>query len=245
MAEKLTLQENLRYSRQMLIWDKKGQEKLKSSTIFIAGAGGLGGPAAIYLACAGIGKLRICDFDVIEVTNLNRQILHDDSKLEKNKAESAKETLNRLNKNVEVVPIKEKIDEKNVANLVGESDIVIDCLDNFETRFILNKFCVSKKKPFVFGAVYGFEGQVSFIQHPETFCLACMFEGAPEKEVFPVVGTTPGVIGTLQAMEAIKFLTKTGENLKNLLLTWDGLKQEFRKVQVGKDPDCEVCGKKK
>ncbi|MFH1824747.1 MAG: HesA/MoeB/ThiF family protein [Candidatus Firestonebacteria bacterium] len=241
--KELMPEEILRYERQLLVWDKKIQGKLKNSNIFIAGAGGLGSSASIYLAGAGVGKISICDFDKVEITNLNRQILHNDLRIGKNKAESAKKTLERTNKNVEVIALSEKIDENNVSDLIGEVNVIVDCLDNFETRFVLNKYAVKKKIPLVFGAVQGFEGQISFIKHPETFCLACLFEEIPPKEIFPAVGVTPGVIGTLQALEVLKYLTKIGENLNNELLIWDGLTNDFRKVTIKKDPACEICGK--
>lgn len=243
MKKELSQEEISRYTRQLLIWDKKVQETLKNSSIFIAGAGGLGSSASIYLTYLGIGKISICDPDKVEVTNLNRQILYDDSNIGKNKAESAKERLQKANKNVEVIALTEKIEESNVADLIGEVDVIIDCLDNFETRFVLNKYAVKKKIPLVFGAVEGFEGQISFIQPPETFCLACLFEEIPPKKISPVAGVTPGVIGILQALEVLKYLTKIGKNLKNELLIWNGLTNDFRKVNIKKDPSCEVCGK--
>lgn len=234
-----------RYARQVPLWGSVKQENLKKANVFIAGAGGTGSAASIYLAIAGIGKISICDFNVIEIANLNRQILHYDTRIGKSKAFSAKATLEKINKNVEVIPLHEKINKSNVADLIGDCDIILDCLDNFETRYILNEYAVRKKIPLVLGVIYGTEGQVSFIQHPETFCLACIFEETPPNEVFPVIGATHGVVGTLQAMEVIKYLTDTGENLKNYLLIWDGLKQDFRKVQIVKDPSCEVCSKER
>ncbi|GAB6183311.1 HesA/MoeB/ThiF family protein [Thermodesulfovibrio hydrogeniphilus] len=235
----------LRYNRQMMIegWGEEGQKKLKSSTVFIAGAGGLGSPVSIYLAVAGVGKIIICDFDSVEITNLNRQILHSPSRIGINKALSAKITLSALNPDVEVIPITEKITEDNAYELVGDAQIILDCMDNLETRYILNEVAIKKGIPLVFGAIYGIQGMLSFIHSPKTPCLKCMFPEAPPKETFPVVGATPGVIGTLQALEAIKYLVGIGNLLENKLLIWNGLTQEFKTFKARKDPSCKVCGK--
>lgn len=236
----------LRYHRQMLIngWGEEGQKKLKNSKVFIAGAGGLGSPVSIYLAVAGVGKITICDFDNVEITNLNRQILHTHTRIGINKAISAKITLNEINPDVEIETITEKITEENIFEIVGDSHIIVDCMDNMETRFILNEAAFKKGIPFVFGAIYGMQGMLSFIHAPETPCLRCIFSDAPPKEVFPVVGATPGVTGTLQAMEVIKYLVGIGETLKNKLLMWNGMKVEFKTVKAQKDPSCVVCGRK-
>ena len=235
----------LRYSRQMLIdgWGKEGQKKLKKSTVFIAGAGGLGSPVSIYLAVAGIGKIIICDFDSVEVTNLNRQILHSHTRIGINKALSAKITLTAINPDVEVIPLTEKITADNGFELVGDSHIIMDCMDNLETRYILNEVAIKKGIPLVFGAISGIQGILSFIQPPETPCLKCLFPEAPPKETFPVVGSTPGVIGALQALEAIKYLVGIGKLLKNKLLVWDGMSCDFRTFKAQKDPSCLVCSK--
>ena len=237
----------LRYARQMLIdgWGEQGQKKLKNSTVFIAGAGGLGSPVSIYLAVAGIGKIIICDFDSVEVTNLNRQILHSHTRIGINKALSAKITLTAINPDIEVIPITSKITEENAFELVGDSHIIMDCMDNLETRYILNEVAIKKGIPLVFGAIYGIQGILSFIQPPETPCLRCLFPEAPPKETFPVVGATPGVIGALQALEAIKYLVGIGKLLKNKLLVWDGMSCDFRTFKARKDTSCLVCSKNK
>jgi len=237
----------LRYARQMLIdgWGEEGQKKLKNSTVFIAGAGGLGSPVSIYLAVAGIGKIIICDFDSVEITNLNRQILHSHTRIGINKALSAKITLTAINPDIEVIPITSKITEENAFELVGDSHIIMDCMDNLETRYILNEVAIKKGIPLVFGAIYGIQGILSFIQPPETPCLRCLFPEAPPKETFPVVGATPGVIGALQALEAIKYLVGIGKLLKNKLLVWDGMSCDFRTFKARKDTSCLVCSKNK
>jgi adenylyltransferase/sulfurtransferase len=226
-------------------WGEQGQKKLKNSTVFIAGAGGLGSPVSIYLAVAGIGKIIICDFDSVEVTNLNRQILHSHTRIGINKALSAKITLTAINPDIEVIPITSKITEENAFELVGDSHIIMDCMDNLETRYILNEVAIKKGIPLVFGAIYGIQGILSFIQPPETPCLRCLFPEAPPKETFPVVGATPGVIGALQALEAIKYLVGIGKLLKNKLLVWDGMSCDFRTFKARKDTSCLVCSKNK
>jgi adenylyltransferase/sulfurtransferase len=240
----LTEAERQRYARQMIIpsWGEEVQKRLKASTVFIAGAGGLGSPASFNLAVAGIGVLKICDFDSPELSNLNRQFLHDESRIGMNKAESAKRTLSRLNPNVQIDAILDKIDEANIDRLVGDSDLILDCMDNYPTRFILNGASVRKRIPLVHGSIWGFEARVTFLHPPATACLACLFKEAPPREVFPVLGATPGITGTIQAMEAIKYLAGVGTPLKGRLLCCDYLEMRFFEVKVRKDTRCPVCG---
>jgi molybdopterin/thiamine biosynthesis adenylyltransferase len=240
----LTDSDRTRYHRQMLIdgWGEPGQIRLKSSTVFIAGAGGLGSPVSIYLAAAGVGEIRICDADTVELSNLNRQILHGDARIGDLKTASAERTLGELNPTIKVVTLAEYLDQGNVERLVGPSNIVVDCLDNFETRYLLNAYCVQHRIPFVHGAVHGLIGQVTFLCPPETPCLQCLIPEAPPKALFPVVGATPGVIGCIQAMEVLKFLTAVGSNLKGRLLFFDGDDGEFISVAVKRLPTCPQCG---
>lgn len=240
----LPTDEMSRYSRQMLLdgWGEAGQRRLKTSTVFIAGAGGLGSPVAIYLAVVGVGNLRICDMDSLELTNLNRQILHNHTRVGENKAVSASQTLSLVNPHVQVTAISETITANNVDHLVDNAQIIVDCLDNFATRYLLNGAALRNGIPLVYGSVWGMERRLSFFHPPETPCLHCLFpEGLP-KGVFPVVGATPGVIGTLEALETIKFLTGVGSNLKGKLLVWDGSGMTFRTLPIVKDPNCPVCG---
>jgi adenylyltransferase/sulfurtransferase len=236
-----------RYHRQMLIdgWGETAQEKLSNSTVFIAGAGGLGSPVAIYLAVAGIGNIRICDFDNLDLTNLNRQILHDHTRIGTNKAVSGKHAIEKMNPHVKVTALSEMIVAENVDELVSDADIIVDCMDNFQTRYLLNESAIRKSIPLVYGSIRGMDGMLSFIQSPETPCLRCLFPEAPPAEVFPVLGATPGVIGSLQTLEAIKYLTGIGTNIKGRLLVWDGGKTEFRIFKAQKDPGCPTCGYKK
>jgi len=222
-------------------WGESVQNKLKEAEVFIAGAGGVGSPVAIYLTIAGIGKLRIGDSDTVDVTNLNRQILYNDSCLGKSKAASAEETLRKLNPQVEVIPLARRIEEDTVEELVGESRIIVDCLDNFPTRYLLNKWAVKKQIPYIFAAVWGFDGQITFINSGKTPCLECIYPEAPPTETFPIIGATAGVIGGLEAMEVIKYLTGLGKNLENELLTWSGNENVFRKVKVQRNPGCGTC----
>lgn len=241
----LTAEELKRYNRQIMIdsWGEEKQIKLKNSTVFIAGAGGLGSPVSIYLAVAGIGNIRICDFDSPDWSNLNRQILHNHDRIGINKALSAKQTLKELNPCINVIAFTDKIDADNVEYLIGDSDIIVDCMDNFPTRYLLNEIAIKKGIPLVYGSIWGMEGRLSFINPPETPCLKCMFPEPPPSETFPVVGTTPGVIGSLQALEVLKYLTGIGECLKNKILVWDGKNVEFKKYKAYKDPECPICSK--
>lgn len=233
-----------RYNRQIIMegWGKETQKKLKDSTVFIAGAGGLGSPVSIYLAVAGVGNIRICDFDSPDWSNLNRQILHNHTRIGINKALSAKQTLQELNPDINVTALTDKIVSENVDEFVGGSDLIIDCMDNFPTRYVLNESAIRKNIPLIYGSIWGMEGRLSFINPPETPCLRCMFPEPPPSEIFPVMGATPGVIGSLQAMEAIKFLTGIGSNLKGKILVWGGKNVEFKTYKAYKDPECVTCG---
>lgn len=239
----LTNLELKRYHRQMLLedWGSSGQRKLKNSTVFIAGAGGLGSPVAIYLAAAGVGILRICDYDTLEISNLNRQILHTHTRIGKYKALSAKITLKKINPYAKIEAFSKKIDEESIAELVGNAGIIVDCMDNFPTRYILNEFALKNKLLLVHGSIWGLEGRITTIKFPHTACLSCIFPEQPPSGVFPVLGSTPGVVGCLQATEVIKYLVGIGEPLFNQLLVYDGMNMSFQKFKVKTDPNCRVC----
>jgi molybdopterin/thiamine biosynthesis adenylyltransferase len=240
----LTEYDLARYNRQMLIegWGEEGQKKLKGARVFIAGAGGLGGPVSIYLAVAGVGEIHICDADVVELSNLNRQILHRDERVGQPKADSADLTLRELNPSIKIVAHRAYIDAGSVESLVGTPDLVLDCLDNYPTRYLLNAYCMKHHIPLVHGAIWGMSGQVTFIDPPETPCLRCLFPEPPPKEVFPVVGVTPGLIGCIQVMEALKHLTGVGTTLKGKLLLIDGEFMRFSTVTLKRDESCPDCG---
>lgn len=241
-----TQEELDRYTRQMMMegWRIETQTKIKQSTVFIAGAGGLGSPVSIYLAVAGVGNIRICDFDSPDWSNLNRQILHNHNRIGTNKAVSAKQTLEELNPHIKVEAFTDKIIEENVDELVGDANLILDCMDNFPTRYLLNESAIRKKIPLVHGSIWGLDGRVTFIKSPETPCLRCYFPESPPKEVFPVLGVTPGVIGTLQATEALKYLSGVGKVLSGRLLVWAGNDMSFRTYKGFKDPQCPTCGGK-
>jgi len=233
-----------RYQRQMLLpgWGEAGQEKLKSSCAFIVGAGGLGSPVALYLAAAGVGELRICDSDVVELSNLNRQILHPEERIGVSKALSAGETLRLQNPTIHIHTFPEHLDEASIERIAGSPDIVLDCLDNFETRYLLNRYCLVHHIPLIHAAVWGFTGQLSFLHPPETPCLRCIVPSPPPKSVFPIVGATAGLVGCVQAAEALKHLTGVGVTLRGTLLMVDAEDMEFFRLQVNRRDDCPDCG---
>ena len=239
----LTSKESGRYNRQIRIFGEEGQGKLKNTKVFIAGAGGLGSPISIYLAIAGVGKIRMVDNDVVELSNLNRQILHWDKDIGKRKPESAEKKLKEINPDVEIEVISETLAETNALELVNNADLIIDAMDNFPTRYLLNRAALAKNIPFFHGAIYGFEGQVTTIIPGKTACLRCIFPKAPQPETFPVIGVTPGVIGLIQATEVIKYITGIGELLSGRLLLWDGLNSSFEEIAVERNPECADCGK--
>lgn len=240
----LTPEEKIRYDRQILIdgIGARGQAKLKRARVLIAGCGGLGSPAALYLAAVGIGTLRIIDSDKVELSNLNRQILHWEKDLGKSKVFSARAKLRRVNRGVKIEAINATIGAANVAKLTQGCDVIIDAMDNLPTRLLLNAAALAADTPFVHGAVYGLEGRVTTIIPGKTACLGCIYRGVPPKVKFPVLGTTPGIIGLMQATEAIKIITGIGELLTNRLLIYDGLKMEFTTMPIKKYPACPYCG---
>ena len=239
----LTAYDRTRYNRQMILdeWGDEGQARLKSANVFIAGAGGLGSPVAIYLAAAGVGTLRICDSDVVELSNLNRQILHSDARVGEPKAESAGKTLRAFNPTIKVVTICNTLDESNAEQIIGRADVLVDCLDNYESRYILNDFSIQNHIPLVHGAIWGWMGQISFLSPPETPCLQCLVPSPPAFGTFPAVGATSGVLGSLQAIEVLKYLTGIGTNLKNTLLILDGESMSFTPILIRRDISCPAC----
>jgi len=242
---KLNLKEKIRYDRQMMIegWGEEGQLKLKSAKVVIAGVGGLGCPTALYLTAAGIGEIKLIDNEKVELSNLNRQILHWEKDIGKFKVDSAAEKLRKINNKVKITIEKTTITEENASRLINGFNLVIDALDNFETRFYLNKACVEKGIPMIHGAIEGFEGRFTTIIPKTSPCLACIYGKIPfHKEKFPVVGVTPAVIAALQSMEAIKLIVGIGELTINRLIIFDGLKMEFDEIKIEKIDECKVCG---
>jgi len=221
---------------------RKGQEKLKQAKAFIAGAGGLGAASATYLTAAGVGVLRVVDHDSVELSNLNRQVLHWHEDTGKRKASSAGEKLRKLNPEVEIETIEERITEANISQLVAGFDLIVDAMDNLPTRYLLNKVALEKSIPFFHGAVYGFEGRAMTVIPGRTACLRCVYRGAIPEEKFPVIGVTPAVIGCIQAAEVIKYIVGMGQLLTDRLLVYDGLNMKFTEFRVKKDPNCPHCG---
>jgi adenylyltransferase/sulfurtransferase len=232
-----------RYDRQIMIkgLGEEGQEKLKRAKVFIAGAGGLGSPVSIYLTAVGVGTIRVVDHQRVELSNLNRQVLHWDEDIGKRKIDSALEKLGRINQSVKIEATEETITEANVSQLVAGFDLIVDAMDNLPARYILNKAALERNIPFFHGAVYGFEGRAMTIIPGQTACLRCLYRGVVPREKFPVIGVTPAVIGCIQATEVIKYIVGIGELLTNRLLTFDGLHMRFTEFKVKKDPSCEHC----
>ncbi len=239
----LTTYDRKRYDRQIRIPEigEAGQAKLKRAVVFIAGAGGLGSPIALYLAAAGVGTLRIVDNDTVTLSNLNRQILHGDADIGKSKADSAADSLHQLNSKVTLQCLSQTIASANAAELVRGSDLVVDALDNLETRFLLNQVALDLEIPLCHGAVNGFEGRAMTVIPGETACLGCLLQAAANPGKFPVLGATPAVIGAIQATEVIKAITGIGRLLAGRLLRYDGLALEFSEFKINKNPQCNVC----
>lgn len=241
----ITSNEFERYSRQMIIrgFGKAGQLKLKAAHVIVAGLGGLGSPASMYLVAAGVGRLTIIDAQRVELSNLNRQVLHWPTDVKRSKSESAIKKLHAMNPSVKIDAKPEKITPNNVDGLLRGADVVVDGMDNYRTRYLLNKACVRARRPFVHGAVEGFVGQLTTILPGEGPCLKCIIpKEPPRKPAFPVLGATSGVIGCLQAMETIKLLTGVGEPLVGRMLIFDGEGASFEEIEVRRDPNCPICG---
>src|SRR4030066_2366407 len=239
-----------RYSRHIILPEVggKGQKKISDARVFLVGAGGLGCPVGYYLAAAGVGTIAIVDNDKVELSNLQRQIAHSVKTLDMYKADSAKQTFEALNPDVNVIAIKERINSKNILDLIRDYDIIVDGTDNFPTRYLINDACVMLKKPLVSGAILRFEGQVTTILPGDGPCYRCLFEDPPPAGLVPscqeagVLGVLPGVIGTLQAVEVIKLILGIGKPLIGKLLLYNALDAEFRQVRVRRDVNCPVCG---
>jgi len=241
----------LRYSRHILLPQigYEGQEKLTKSHALIVGAGGLGAPAALYLAASGVGKLTICDFDNVDLTNLQRQIIHTTASVGINKAVSAQQTLYEINPEVVVNTVQQKSTEAQITKLVNGADVVIDCSDNFATRYALNRVCFATKKPLVSGAAIRFEGQITVFdfRHENSPCYHCLFPDAGEDQEMRcadngVFSPLVGMIGTTQAAEALKLIMNIGDSLQGRLLLLDALSMEWRTIKLARDPKCLVCG---
>lgn len=246
----LSPEEMLRYSRHLTLDEVgvEGQERLARARVLLVGAGGLGSPAALYLAAAGVGTIGIIDADAVDLTNLQRQVLHGTGAVGRLKTDSAAERLADLNPHVRVVTHVERLTAANARALLGPYDIVLDGSDNFPTRYLVNDACALLGKPYVYGSILRFEGQISLFDAARGPCYRCLFAEPPPPELVPgcaeagVLGVLPGIVGSLMALEAIKWALGAGEPLAGRLLVFDALRTRMREVRVTKDPDCPVCG---
>ena len=241
----------LRYSRHLLLGEIgiEGQQKIRAAKALVIGAGGLGSPAAMYLASAGIGQLTIIDNDTVDLTNLQRQIAHTTSRVGRAKAESARETLHAINPDIRITALVERADDARLAELVSQHDVVLDCTDNFKTRHAVNRACVAHKVPLVSGAVIRFDGQLSVFdpRTGEQPCYSCLFpQDQPFEDVacstMGVFAPLVGVVGAMQAAEALKLVMGIGESLAGRLLLLDGLRMEWSSISIGRNDGCPVCG---
>ena len=246
----LSHEEVLRYSRHLILPEvgAEGQAKLKNARVLLVGAGGLGSPAALYLAAAGVGTLGVVDADRVDASNLQRQVLHGTSDVGRPKTESAADRLREINPHVEVVGFSERLISANGLDMLRPFDVIVDGSDNFPTRYLVNDACVLLGKPDIYGAIFRFDGQASVFGSNGGPCYRCLFADPPPPDLVPscaeagVLGVLPGIIGSIQAAEAIKLILGIGESLAGRLLLFDALKLEFRELAIARDPECPVCG---
>ncbi|MDT7911384.1 MAG: thiazole biosynthesis adenylyltransferase ThiF [Thermocrinis sp.] len=252
---KFTEEQIKRYARHIILPEVggKGQEKLLNSKVLVIGAGGLGSPAILYLAAAGVGTIGIVDFDVVDLSNLQRQIIHNTERVGTPKVESARRTVEMLNPDVKVITYNTRISKENIMDIIKDYDVVLDGTDNFPTRFLINDACYFAGKPLVSAAMLRFEGQVSvfdFRNKEQSPCYRCLFPEPPPPGLVPscqeagILGSIGGIMGCIQATEAIKLILGIGEPLVGKLLIMDALSMDFRKVKLRRDPNCPLCGEK-
>jgi sulfur-carrier protein adenylyltransferase/sulfurtransferase len=249
-ADELTIDEVRRYSRHLIIPDvgMTGQKRLKNAKVLVIGAGGLGSPALLYLAAAGVGTIGIAEFDEVDESNLQRQVIHGQSDIGKAKAQSAKESIAEANPYVDVVLHEERLDNNNVMGIFEQYDLIVDGTDNFATRYMVNDAAVLLKKPYVWGSIYRFDGQASVFWAEQGPCYRCLYPEPPPPGMVPscaeggVLGVLCASVGSIQVNEAIKLLTGIGEPLLGKLMVYDALEMEYRKIKVRKDPNCAICG---
>jgi adenylyltransferase/sulfurtransferase len=249
-ADSLTVDEVRRYSRHLIIPDvaMAGQKRLKAARVLCVGAGGLGSPALMYLAAAGVGTLGVIDYDTVDESNLQRQIIHGQSDVGRSKAESARDSVKEINPLIEVVLHTERLDSSNVMEIFAQYDLIVDGTDNFATRYLVNDACVLLGKPYVWGSIYRFDGQASVFWAEHGPCYRCLYPEPPPPGMVPscaeggVLGVLCASIGSIQVTEAIKLLTGIGEPLLGRLMIYDALDMNYRTVKVRKDPNCAVCG---
>ena len=246
----LSQSELIRYSRHLILpgVGLEGQQRLKASRVLVVGAGGLGSPSSMYLAAAGIGTIGLVDFDRVDLSNLQRQVIHDSSGIGKPKLDSAVQRLQGINPHVDIQPFATRLTSENALAILGDFDIILDGSDNFPTRYLINDACVLLGKPYVYGSILRFDGQVSLFSAREGPCYRCLFAEPPPPGLVPgcadggVLGVLPGIIGSIQALEAIKWILGTGETLIGRLLMLDALTMRTREIRLKKDPSCPACG---
>ncbi len=246
----LTNEEIARYSRHLILPEvgMAGQLKLKQGKVLLIGAGGLGAPLGLYLAAAGVGRIGIVDFDVVDASNLQRQVIHGTSDIGRKKIDSAADRMREINPNLQIDKFDTGLTSENAFGILKDYDLVVDGTDNFPTRYLVNDACVLLKKPNVYGSIFRFEGQATVFAFEDGPCYRCLYPEPPPPGLVPscaeggVLGILPGLIGIIQATEAVKILLGTGETLKNRLLLYDALNMKFRELRLRKDPDCPVCG---
>jgi adenylyltransferase/sulfurtransferase len=246
----LSQEEILRYSRHLIIPDigVEGQRRLKDARVLMVGAGGLGSPIGLYLAAAGVGRIGLVEFDVVDVTNLQRQILHGTKDVGRKKVDSARDRIADVNPHVELVPYEQRLTSENALEIIREYDLVVDGTDNFATRFLVNDACVLLGKPNVYGSIFRFEGQSTVFCTKDGPCYRCLYPEPPPPGMVPscaeggVLGVLPGLVGLIQATEAIKLITGAGEPLVGRLLLVDALRMQFRSLKLRKNPSCPACG---
>ena len=250
-AESLTIEEVRRYSRHLIIPDvaMSGQKRLKNARVLAIGAGGLGSPTLMYLAAAGVGTLGVIDYDTVDESNLQRQIIHGQSDIGRSKAQSARDSIKEINPLVNVVLHEERLENDNVFEIFSQYDLIVDGTDNFATRYLVNDACVLLNKPYVWGSIYRFDGQASVFWAENGPCYRCLYPEPPPPGMVPscaeggVLGVLCASIGSIQATEAIKLLTGIGESLVGRLMIYDALEMSYRTVKIRKDPECPICGK--
>lgn len=249
-ADSLSVDEVIRYSRHLIIpeYGMAGQKRLKNAKVLCVGAGGLGSPALMYLAAAGVGTLGIVEFDTVDVSNLQRQIIHGQSDIGRSKAESARESVREINPLINVNIHELRLDSSNVMDLFSQYDLIVDGTDNFATRYLVNDAAVLLKKPYVWGSIYRFDGQASVFWAEHGPCYRCLYPEPPPPGMVPscaeggVLGVLCATIGSIQTTEAIKVITGVGEPMVGSLMVYDALEMSFRKVKIRKDPKCPLCG---
>ena len=250
LSGRLSNQEVARYSRHLIMPEvgMEGQLKLKASSVLCIGAGGLGSPVAMYLAAAGVGRIGIVDFDIVDYSNLQRQVIHGTPDVGRLKLDSASDRLNAINPEIHVETHNEALSSSNALRLLGGYDVIVDGTDNFPTRYLVNDACVLLGKPNVYGSIFRFEGQASVFATKDGPCYRCLYPEPPPPGLVPscaeggVLGILPGVVGTIQATEAVKLIIGVGEPLINRFMIYDALRMKFRELKLRKDPECPVCG---